>query len=112
MGKKEVTKRLAKELRSAFIKLDELENLTRISPYEYLGELEQIAKILIDMLDVPPWEIDEEFVWDYLHGKIEYDEMLARIKEAQESFDPEAYEKYVSDYIECYGEHPRAGYNE
>jgi len=95
MEKQEVTKILAESLRSLTIKLDNLYALTRMDVYEYLCELDALRHLLYGLLDVPPWESDEEIVDDYLQGKIDYNEMLSRIAEAQKAFDPNTYAKYV-----------------
>lgn len=95
MEKQEVTKLLAESLRGLTVKLNKLYELTRLDMHEYLSELGTLRYVLYGILDVPPWESDEEIVDDYLQGTIDYDEMLSRIAEAQKAFDPNAYAKYV-----------------
>jgi len=98
MTKDEAVRNIAEALRGIYIKLDKLYDLTGLEVYEYLYELDQIVRTIIDLLDVPPWEKDREIVYQYLQGEFDYDEMLAKIKHAQETFNPDDYAKYLEEY--------------
>lgn len=109
MNKQEAIRRIAEGLRESYVKMRAVEDLTGFSLFEYLDSLTKIDSVLIELLEVPPWECDREIVDDYLYGRIEYEEMLTKVEEAKARFNPDDYEEFVVDYNKAYGRHPLGG---
>lgn len=98
-------KKIVESLRKIGIKQKELYELTGFELYGYLVELEVIHEVILDKLEVPPWDADEEIVLEYLWGRADYsyEEMLEKVDEAKRRFDRTAFENYVKEYEEVYG---------
>jgi len=104
----EIARRLAENLKEMHVKIDKFEEVSGFSIYEFLIELELIQDIVIDLLEVPPWDSDREIVYDYIWGKADYsfDEMLSLIDKARAEFDVEAWEKFSDMHENEYGTRP------
>ena len=106
MSKDLVARSLAESLRGLCEKMDRMHELTGWEMFEYFTETDELTWLLCELLDVPPWERDKEIVYDYLDGRIDYDKMLLNIKEAQDKFNPDAYEEFCVKYEREYGSRP------
>ena len=108
MEKVELARRLTKELRGAHDKIERFDELTGFYVYEFLTELESIQGIVLDLLDVPPWDSDKEIVYNYIWGQADYDfdEMLLLINKAREEFDEDAWEEFCDMHEREYGTRP------
>ena len=95
MKKEYATKLIAESLRGIYEKLDALHELTGFEVYEYFSDLDGLLFVLAELLDIPPWDSDRSLVYDFLRGEFEYDDLLAKVKEARVSFDPEEYDRFL-----------------
>ena len=104
----ELARELIEELRSIHTKIEKLSNLTGFHIYEFLTELESIQDIVIDLLDVPPWDSDKELVYNYIWGEADYsfDEMVVLINKARDEFDVDAWEDFCDMHEREYGSRP------
>lgn len=100
MEKVEIARRLIEELRDMHTKIDSFSNVSGFYIYEFLTELESIQDIVIDLLDVPPWDVDREIVYDYIWGRADYDfdEMLVLIEKARDEFNVKAWEDFCDTH--------------
>lgn len=103
MEKSDFIKRLAATTRSLNKKMHAIESVTGWQIHEHLSEEQELSDLLIEALEVPPWEDDIEIVYDYLRGDLAYVEMLALISEAQAAFDPAEYAMYSRAHDIEYG---------
>ena len=108
MEEVELARRLTKELRGAHDKIERFDELTGFYVYEFLTELESIQEIVLDLLDVPPWDSDKAIVYNYIWGQADYDfdEMLLLINKAREEFDEVAWEEFCDMHEREYGTRP------
>lgn len=108
MKKVDVARQLAEYLRGIHKKSGELENVSGFSLCEFLTEINELENLLLDILVVPPWDLDRRLVLDYIWNEADYDfdEMLEKVEDARHNFDPDAYEEFCKDYERAYGSRP------
>ena len=106
MNKDLVAKSLAESLRGLHEKMDRIYELTGWEMFEYFTETDDLASLLYDLLEVPPWDSDKDLLFEYLDGEIDYDKLLLNIKEAQDNFNPDAYEEFCMKHEQAYGSRP------
>lgn len=94
MDKAKLTKQIAEITRSLCGKVDAMNDLMGTELYEYFTEIESLEYLISDLLEAPPGDYSWEIVSDYMHGRIEYDEMLSQMKDAIKSFNWEAYAEH------------------
>src|SRR6185312_8933931 len=104
--KAELTKRIAEIARGLCLKIDAMNGLLHEELFEYFTEMDELDDVLYDLLEIPPGDIPRDIIGDYTHGRIEYDDMLAQLQIAKDTFDPVGYAEFERMYEEDYGVKP------
>jgi len=104
----DAARKLAECLRGIHKKSDELERVSGFSLCEFLTEINELENLLLDILVVPPWDLDRSLVLDYIWNEADYDfdDMLEKVEDARRNFDPDAYEEFCDEHERCYGRRP------
>ena len=106
MTKNETAREIIESLRSIYAKSEVVDGVIGVNLYEAFGfEFDDLLRIAIDLLGVPPWDKDEDIVWDYVSRRADYsyEEMLEKIAQARAEFDPQKYDAFCELQRETYG---------
>lgn len=106
MTKNETAREIIESLRSIYAKSEVVDGAIGVNLYEAFGfEFDDLLRIAIDLLGVPPWDKDEDIVWNYVTRRADYsyDEMLDMITQARAEFVPQEYDAFCELQRETYG---------